>query len=244
MSRCLISCTLLLTAFMASPSSGAELRGGRSNIIMIFIDDMGWGDFLCFGNTAIKTQHVDRLAAEGTRFTQFYVGAPIGSPSRVTLNTRQFPRRWRIASFLNNRAENERQGVARWLDPAAPVLARFRKQAGYTTGPFGKWHMGGQRDVVEAPLIAEYGFDESLTNFEGLGPRLPPLCDAHEAKPPRRHALGSDALGRGPVIWQDRTRVTETYVASAITFMKKAAAGRFATSSAIRATHGGRRHGP
>jgi uncharacterized sulfatase len=228
MSRHLVSCALLFAMCMAiaSPSSGAEPSGQRPNIVMIFIDDMGWGDFSCFGNTAVKTEHVDRLAAEGTRFTQFYVGAPICSPSRVALTTGQFPQRWRITSFLNNRAENERRGMAQWLDPAAPVLARFLKQAGYATGHFGKWHMGGQRDVGEAPLIAEYGFDESLTNFEGLGPRLLPLCDAHDGKPPRRHALGSDALGRGPVIWQDRTRVTETYVASAITFMKKVAADR------------------
>jgi uncharacterized sulfatase len=224
MSKYLASCALLLAVLVARPSSGAEPRGHRPNIVVIFIDDMGWGDFSCFGNTAVRTAHVDRLAAEGTRFMQFYVGAPICSPSRVALTTGQFPQRWRITSFLNNRAENERRGMAQWLDPAAPVLARFLKQAGYATGHFGKWHMGGQRDVGEAPLIAEYGFDESLTNFEGLGPRLLPLCDAHDGKPPRRHALGSDTLGRGPVIWQDRTRVTETYVASAITFMKQAAA--------------------
>jgi uncharacterized sulfatase len=86
--------------------------------------------------------------------------------------------------------------------------------------------MGGQRDVGEAPLILEYGFDESLTNFEGLGPRLLPLCDAHDGKPPRRHALGSDTLGRGPVIWQDRGRITATYTAAAIAFMEKAASDR------------------
>jgi uncharacterized sulfatase len=97
------------------------------------------------------------------------------------------------------------------------------KQAGYATGHFGKWHMGGQRDVGEAPLIPAYGFDESLTNFEGLGPRLLPLCDAHDGKPPRRYALGSDTLGRGPIIWQDRTRITATYTAAAIAFIQKEA---------------------
>jgi uncharacterized sulfatase len=113
--------------------------------------------------------------------------------------------------------------MAQWLDPAAPSLARLLKRAGYATGHFGKWHMGGQRDVGEAPLIPEYGFDESLTNFEGLGPRLLPFCDAHDGKPPRRHALGSDTLGRGPIIWQDRARVTETYTSAAIAFMRRAA---------------------
>ncbi|MBM4026318.1 MAG: N-acetylgalactosamine-6-sulfatase, partial [Planctomycetes bacterium] len=100
-------------------------------------------------------------------------------------------------------------------------------QAGYATGHFGKWHMGGQRDVGEAPLIQEYGFDESLTNFEGLGPRVLPLCDAHDGKPPRRHALGSDTLGHGPITWQDRARVTESFVSAALAFIDKAeAAGK------------------
>jgi uncharacterized sulfatase len=208
-------CSLLL----ALPAS----TDARPNIVMVFIDDMGWGDFSCFGNTAVTTEHIDRLAAEGLRFSQFYVNAPICSPSRVALTTGQYPHRWRITSFLNNRAENEKRGMAQWLDPAAPSLARLLKQAGYATGHFGKWHMGGQRDVGEAPLIPAYGFDESLTNFEGLGPRLLPLCDAHDGKPPRRHALGSDTLGRGPIIWQDRDRVTATYTSAAIAFIQKAA---------------------
>jgi uncharacterized sulfatase len=217
-------CLLLI----ASPGSTLAAAGAdaRPNIVMVFIDDMGWGDFSCFGNTAVATEHIDRLAAEGIRFSQFYVNAPICSPSRVALTTGQYPQRWRITSFLNNRAENEKRGMAQWLDPAAPTLARLLKQAGYATGHFGKWHMGGQRDVGEAPLIPAYGFEESLTNFEGLGPRLLPLCDAFDGKPPRRHALGSDTLGHGPIIWQDRTRVTSTYTAAAIAFIQQAVSDR------------------
>src|SRR5688572_19760300 len=81
----------------------------RPNIVMVFIDDMGWGDFSCFGNTGAKTPHIDRLAAEGIRYSQFYVNSPICSPSRVALTTGQYPLRWRITSFLSNRAENERR---------------------------------------------------------------------------------------------------------------------------------------
>ena len=55
------------------------------------------------------------------------------------------------------------------------MLARFLQRSGYATGHFGKWHMGGQRDVKDAPAITEYGFDQSLTNFEGMGPKLLPL---------------------------------------------------------------------
>jgi uncharacterized sulfatase len=63
--------------------------------------------------------------------------------------------------------------MAQWLDPAAPSLGRTLQAAGYATGHFGKWHLGGQRDVDDAPAIARYGFDASLTNFEGMAPKTP-----------------------------------------------------------------------
>ena len=87
--------------------------------------------------------------------------------------------------------------MAQWLDPKAPMLARSLQQAGYATGHFGKWHMGGQRDVGDAPLITEYGFDPSLTNFEGPGPRVLPLCDKYHGVKPRRPAPPRDA-GNSP----------------------------------------------
>src|SRR5688572_3509672 len=175
--------TILLLGLALCGASVGAAESRPPNIIMVLIDDMGWGDFSCFGNTDAKTPNVDRLAAEGIRYSQFYVNSPICSPSRTALMTGQYPHRWRITSFLNNRADNERRGMAQWLDPKAPMLARFLKQAGYATGHFGKWHMGGQRDVPEAPLISEYGFEESLTNFEGLGPRLLGLADSHDGQP-------------------------------------------------------------
>ncbi len=214
--------TVLASVLLAS--TAVTQAADRPNIVLVFIDDMGWGDFSCFGNEAVTTQHIDRLAAEGLRFEQFYVNSPICSPSRTAISTGQYPQRWRITSYLAHRQSNDDRGMAQWLDPAAPMLARFLQQAGYATGHFGKWHMGGQRDVGEAPLITEYGFDESLTNFEGLGPRVLPLCDAHDGKPPRPHALGSDKLGRGPIAWEDRSLVTASFTDAAIQFIKQAKA--------------------
>ena len=161
----------------------AESTAAHPNIVVVLIDDLGWGDFSCFGNTHVETANIDRLAAEGVRFEQFYVNAPICSPSRTALSTGQYPQRWRITSYLANRKLNDERGMAQWLDPKAPMLARMLHEAGYATGHFGKWHMGGQRDVGDAPLITRYGFDESLTNFEGLGPRVLPLLGCV-----RRHA--------------------------------------------------------
>lgn len=217
----------VLVALTAFTLHAAEPATRPPNVVMVFIDDMGWADFSCWGNTAAKTPNIDRLAREGLRFEQFYVASPICSPSRVGLSTGQYPQRWRITSFLNNRAENQARGMAQWLDPRAPMLARLLKESGYATGHFGKWHMGGQRDVGEAPLITEYGFDASLTNFEGLGPRVLPLLDARDGTPPRKHALGSDNLGRGEITWKDRAEVTPSFVAAAREFIGQAvAAGR------------------
>ena len=196
----------------------------RPNIVLVFIDDMGWGDFSCFGNHAVRTQNIDRLAATGVRFEQFYVNSPICSPSRVAISTGQYPQRWRITSYLNNRKSNIQRGMAQWLDLKAPMLARMLHDAGYATGHFGKWHMGGQRDVGDAPLITEYGFDASLTNFEGLGPRVLPLKDAYDGKPPQKHALGSDRLGRGKITWEDRSKVTASFISAALEFIKQAEA--------------------
>ncbi len=204
--------------------AGTGIADERPNLVLVFIDDMGWGDFSCFGNPAVQTENVDRLAAEGIRFEQFYVNSPICSPSRVAISTGQYPQRWRITSFLNHRKNNIDRGMAQWLDPTAPMLARFLQDAGYATGHFGKWHMGGQRDVGEAPLITEYGFDKSLTNFEGLGPRVLALKDAYDGQPPKKHTLGSDQLGRGEITWQDRSRVTESFTTAAIEFIKLAVA--------------------
>ncbi len=196
----------------------------KPNIITVFIDDMGWSDLSCFGGKTVETERLDRLAAEGIRFNNFYVNSPICSPSRVALTTGQYPQRWRITSYLARRQLNNRRGMAQWLDPAAPVLARELQRAGYATGHFGKWHMGGQRDVGNAPLITKYGFDRSLTNFEGLGPRVLPLKDAYDGKPAKKHDLGSANLGRGPIRWEDRSVVTAAFVKDALTFIDHAQA--------------------
>ena len=194
----------------------------KPNIVMLFIDDMGQHDLSCFGGTAVRTPNIDQLAKEGIRFENFYVNSPICSPSRVALSTGQYPWRWNITSYLDSRQNNKRRGIVNWLNPEAPMLARILKEHGYATGHFGKWHMGGQRNVAEAPLIPQYGFDESLTNFEGLGPRLLPLCDNYDGKPLHKHDLGSANLGHGPIVWMNRETITRGFVGAAVGFIKQA----------------------
>ena len=213
--------SLLILFLSASVSFCKTPSAARPNVIVIFIDDMGYSDFSCFGGQ-VETQHIDRLAAEGIKFTNFYVNSPICSPSRVALTTGQYPHRWRITSYLNNRRDNKRRGMAQWLDPNAPTLARRLKGAGYRTGHFGKWHMGGQRDVVEAPTISSYGFDKSLTNFEGMGPKLLPLTlkPNRKGKEPIKGRIWADAerLGKG-FKWMQRSKITTGFIDEALKFI-------------------------
>ena len=196
----------------------------RPNVITVFIDDMGWSDLSCFGGRQTVTENIDQLAKEGHRFTNFYVNSPICSPSRVALSTGQYPQRHRITSYLSNRRSNRARGLDQWLRRDAPMLARAMRQSGYATGHFGKWHMGGQRDVGDAPLIKSYGFDESLTNFEGLGPRVLPLKNAYNGNKPGRHDLGSANLGKGPIYWEDRSVITSRFVEAAVGLIDRAQA--------------------
>ena len=195
----------------------------RPNIITVFIDDMGWTDLSCFKGDHVKTENIDRLATEGIKFTNFYVNSPICSPSRVAFTTGQYPQRWRITSYLNNRRSNNNRGMAQWLDPKAPVLARELQKNGYATGHFGKWHMGGQRDVDDAPPISRYGFDRSLTNFEGMGPKLLPLTlkPGQDPEKPGRIWQNATRLCEG-VIWMQRSHITKGFVDAALKFIDEA----------------------
>ncbi len=175
----------------ASAQPAEKKIGQQPNIVVIFIDDMGFADPGCFGNPLVKTPNIDRLAEQGIKLTNFYVNSPICSSSRVALTTGQYQGRWKIHSYLNTRAGNANRGMANYLDPDAPTTAKKLKAAGYATAHFGKWHMGGGRDVDDAPLPQAYGFDESLVSFEGLGDRI--ISDPNGVDRAR-------ALGHGEVI--------------------------------------------
>jgi arylsulfatase A-like enzyme len=211
----------LATALPGRTTAAASRKSAsKPNIILVFIDDMGWGDFSCFGNKDAATPNIDRMAAEGIAFEQFYVNSPICSPSRVAISTGTYPQRWNITSYLARREANKERGIANWLDPKAPMLARSLKEGGYATGHFGKWHMGGQRDVTDAPQITEYGFDESLTNFEGLGPKLLPLTKTPEGTVGK---IWGEAVRLGkPVTWMQRSEITTGFTDAALSFMTKA----------------------
>ena len=173
-----------------------ESRPGKPNVIFILTDDMGRGDISGLGGKQGDTPNLNRLASEGTSFQRFYVASPICSPSRTGFVTGMYPARWKINSYLHQRSGNAECEQADWLDAKAPVMGRAFKEAGYATAHFGKWHLGGGRDVQDAPLPSAYGFDESHVNCEGMGPRFEdfglgnkPVLNSEDGKSYFRHDM-------------------------------------------------------
>ena len=142
----------------------------QPNIILIYVDDMGVGDAGYLGGEVEATPNIDRLAAEGKVFTRYYTPAPVCSPSRVGVTTGMYHLRWNILTFLHTREFNRACGQADYLVPSAPTVAKALREAGYRTAHIGKWHMGGGRDVDDAPMITEYGFDEYVSTYESPDP--------------------------------------------------------------------------
>jgi arylsulfatase len=119
------------------------------NIVLILVDDLGYGDLGCFGAKDIRTPHLDRLAAQGTRFTDFYVAQAVCTASRAALLTGCYPNRVGMQGALNH---TSRFG----LNPAEWTLPKMLKDRGYATACFGKWHLG----TVPELSAPRQGFDE------------------------------------------------------------------------------------
>jgi arylsulfatase A-like enzyme len=128
----------------AAPAPTPTPNLGPPNVVIIFADDLGWGDLGVYGGTAAKTPNIDRMAAEGARFTSFYVDAPICAPSRAALMTG----RWPPAVGIPWNPPNH-------LNPDEYVIAQPLHDRGYATGMVGKWHLGW----VAEDMPVHYGFD-------------------------------------------------------------------------------------
>jgi len=129
------------------------------NIIFLLTDDLGWGDLASYGNRRIQTPSLDRLAREGTRFTQFYAAAAVCSPSRASFLTGRFTLRHGVTRHFRGRESNLQRGMPLWLNPDQPLLPRLLRDAGYATAHFGKWHLCSSDDPA-SPLPARYGFQD------------------------------------------------------------------------------------
>ena len=153
--RLLSHCFILATSLISLLSSTQRLpafEGDRPNVVIIFADDLGYGDLGCYGSPTIKTPVLDRLAAEGQKWTSFYTAASVCTPSRAGLLTGRLP----VRSGMCGKGprvirENGKGGM-----PADELmLGEYLQSIGYATGCFGKWHLGHEM----AYLPRQQGFD-------------------------------------------------------------------------------------
>jgi len=146
---CLAVMSVSLALYAADPAR-------KPNVIFILADDLGWGDLGCYGHSQLRTPNIDRMAKEGTLFTQFYVNASVCSPSRCAFFTGQYPARHKIHGHYATPQQNQARGMSQFLDPDVPNVARLLKAAGYATAHIGKWHLGSNSGGPEPDA---YGFD-------------------------------------------------------------------------------------
>ena len=164
--RFLLFCVAL---FWISSSSIAK-AADRPNVVLIFIDDLGWRDIGCYGNRLAETPRIDRLAAQGVRFTDFYAAGAVCSPTRCALQSGQNQARIGITDFIPGhwrpfeRVITPRPTMA--LPLATVTVAESMKAAGYATGYVGKWHLG--RGAQFQPDRQGYDFSAVIN-----GPHLP-----------------------------------------------------------------------
>ena len=167
--HCFRSCLLCVGYFLATlPYSGAahgEARASAPNVILILADDLGFGDLGCYGQKKIKTPHIDRIAAEGMRFTSAYSGNAVCAPSRCCLMTGKHPGH----AFVRNNGQwkpNVQWSGQIPLPEGTVTLPKLFKEKGYATGAMGKWGLGSPENTGDP---AKQGIDHFLGNY----------CQAH-----------------------------------------------------------------
>ena len=205
----------LLTAFSLGLSAA-----GKPNVVIILADDLGYGDLGCYGHPTIKTPHLDQMAAEGLRFTQFYSAAEVCTPSRAALMTGRYPVR---SGMAHNQFRVLRAISTGGLPASEITLAQALKDAGYATGIIGKWHLGvwANNQPQHHPLAHGFDFHFGLMHSNDMNPTAgnPPKANALVAQDP---AWWNAALYRGRELLEprtDQTQLTKRYAEEAVKFI-------------------------
>jgi arylsulfatase A-like enzyme len=200
---------LVSAGLLAGPEARAQVAkaGGLPNLVLIIADDLGWGDLGCYGSQSIATPHLDRLAIEGARMTNFFSSASVCSPSRAGLLTGRYPPRTGITQVLfpHNSAMDlalRLFGVPAGLPLDEVTLADLLRRRGYATAGIGKWHLG---DLPEYRPI-QRGFDYSF------GPLY-----SNDMEPFELYQ-GNEVVEPAPA---DQDLLTQKYTAEALGFIER-----------------------
>ena len=168
------------------PVFGKRRIGRKPNVILIFTDDQGTIDANCYGAKDLYTSNLDRLAKEGTRFTQFYVGAPVCSPSRAALMTGRYPQGAGVPGNVSSQPGHS------GMPTEQITIAEMMKKAGYATGHVGKWHLG----YTPETMPNGQGYDSS---FGHMGGCIDNYSHFFYWSGPNRH----DLWRNGREVWRD-----------------------------------------
>ena len=200
-SRLLVA--LFLLASIASPARSADPTR-PPNVVIIFCDDLGYGDVGCYGAKGYSTPNIDRLAAEGVRFTDFYTAQAVCSASRAALLTGRYPNRVGILGALGPGAKNG-------IQANELTLGEVFKSRGYATAVYGKWHLGDH----DPYLPTDNGFDDyfGLPYSNDMWPRHP----TNKSFPPLPLVEGKQRVQIDP----DQRNLTTWYTQRAVSFIEK-----------------------
>ena len=198
--RCLQSCCCFLLLLQISSSPAAE----RPNVVLIMADDLGYADLSCCGGQ-VKTPHLDRLAQQGTRFTDFYVAQAVCTASRAALMTGCYPNRVGLQGALNHTSQNG-------IHPSEWLLPEMLREQGYATAIFGKWHLGTAPQFN--PL--RHGFDEWLgIPYSNDNSRYHPVLASE--MPPLPLYDGESVIEQDP----DQSQFTKRFTERSVGFIRR-----------------------
>ncbi len=210
---------LFLAAMLVGLNASAAAR--LPNVIIIFADDLGYGDLGCYGHPTIRTPNLDRMAAEGLRLTQFYSAAEVCTPSRAALMTGRYPVR---SGMAHNQFRVLRSVSTGGLPQSELTMAEALKSSGYRTGIIGKWHLGvWANDRPEHhPLNHGFDFHFGLMHSNDMNPSDKPKPKKANALVEQDPEWWNAALYRGRELLEprtDQTQLTRRYTEEAVKFI-------------------------
>lgn len=208
---------LTLASIVAFPSQTEGRETPRTpNFIIIFCDDLGYGDIGCFGSTVHRTPHIDRMAAQGMRLTSFYVSSGVCTPSRASLLTGCYPPR--IGMHINSDGSLAvlLPGEPKGLHPDEVTIAELLKARGYATACIGKWHLGDQPDFSPTRQGFDYYFGVPFSNDMGQEIRPQYRDDPKFQFPPLPLMRNEQVIETEP----DQRQITRRYTQEAVAFIE------------------------